>query len=246
MKILFTFFLLSSSISLAQKNMIAIIDDYSSPTSHGHRVTKSFTEYSGKLKFAPEIIELNINGHRELDLVSLVKIAIDLKVKVINLSFGYTSLGSVEFDMNEYRVLKKASDAGIWIIVASGNDGKELSQTHSVYPCMYKIENLVCVGAEENKKRVNSSNYGSLVYLFANGVSGRENKSSFSAPKVTQAIALFYENTFGRKFSRDYLAYSVVKEAKGEDLIFNLGQFESQIQYDRLVTTTVIKTRGPL
>ena len=127
-------------------------------------------------------------------------------------------------------------------------DGRltQLTSDHVVDHPDLRHQLLRCVGAEENKKRVNSSNYGSLVYLFANGTSGKENKSSFSAPKVTQAIALFYENTFGRKFSRDYLAYSVVKGTKGEDPIFNLGQFESQIQYDRLVTTTVIKTRGPL
>lgn len=228
---------LYSSLSLGVENKIAIIDDFSNSKSHGHLVSKSFSEYKGDLKFKPEVIELNIAASH-LSFSELIDLAISLKVKVINLSFESVGL---EYNYEDYRILKKASDSGIWIVVASGNYGQELKpKTNPVYPCMYRISQLVCIGASVKNKVWEKSNYGGWVFAYADGVLDKQIGTSFSAPKISQAIMLFYENSKNANFDKDYLITSFVKETS----IVDLRSYESQIKYELQTSSKALK--GPI
>jgi hypothetical protein len=236
-KVINLMFFLYTSLSFGTENKIAIIDDFSNSKSHGHLVSKSFSEYKGDLKFKPEVIELNVSASH-LSFYDLINLAIELKVKVINLSFESVGL---EYNYEDYRILKKASDAGIWIVVASGNYGQELKpKTNPVYPCMYRVSQLVCIGASVNNKVWEKSNYGSWVFAYADGVLGKQIGTSFSAPKISQAIMLFYENSKNAKFDKDYLISSFVKETS----IVDLRSYESQITYELKTSLKVFK--GPI
>lgn len=72
------------------------------------------------------------------------------------------SAGGQEASEEEYKVLKQISDMGVRIIVASGNNGRDLSDPiFNYYPAEYPLQNITVVGnLEKNKKRNISSNYG--------------------------------------------------------------------------------------
>lgn len=229
-------FLISFSLNSFGKSKIAIIDDYSKKDSHGHLVSKSFNDYSGKLKFSPEVIELNIGGGN-LSFNDLMNMAIDLNVNVINLSFESVGL---EYNYEDFKVLKKASDLGIWIVVASGNYGQELNlKKNPVYPCMYKIQNLVCVGASIGNKIWNKSNYGSWVFAYAEGTLDNMIGTSFSAPKVSQKIILFYENVLSPKFDKEYFISSFFENT----FVIDFERFENQLIQEKKYSQ--FSYRGP-
>lgn len=238
MKLLIT--LLFPLISLAAETKVAIIDDFSTPQSHGNKVSAVFSSYQGKLKFKPEVIELNSQNGGLLSFQELIQISIDLKVKVINLSFSDSILSPLEFSHDNYRILKKASDQGIMIVVAAGNDGWELVKNkHEVYPCMYRLPNLICVGSQKDGKINPMSNHGSWVYLYADGSYGKENMTSYSAPRVSQAIALFYDNSLFREFDRSFLAF-----LSNKDYVLSQTAVEENLLFEK--TRKVYSYRGPL
>lgn len=235
MKTLLLIFLFS--VKSFSQNKIAIIDDFSNEKSHGHLVVNSFNKYNGDLKFKPEVIELNIQN-KNISFKEFINIAIDMKVKVINLSFEEISY---EFNYDNFQVLKKASDSGIWIVVASGNYGLNLSPKSSpVYPCLYKISKLICVGASDNGKIWRQSNKGGWVFAFADGRLGNQVGTSFASPKVSQAIMLFYENVKSVEFDKEYIQNSLENQ-----LIFKLSKFENQIKYE-LLPLSYSSLKGPL
>lgn len=82
--------------------------------------------------------------------------AISEHVDIVNFSGG-----GQEPDAKEYEYFKRASDAGIKIIVAAGNDGKYLgSPCYGYFPACYRLPNMVEVGAINNKDYWIHSNYG--------------------------------------------------------------------------------------
>lgn len=97
--------------------------------------------------------------------IEAFKYAIQLKVDFINYSAGGNS-----FSMEEKKLIKKALDMGITVIVAAGNDGLDLS-THSYYPANHDSR-LVVVGNMKNSKERNvTSNYGPNVKVWEIGTS---------------------------------------------------------------------------
>jgi subtilisin family serine protease len=87
--------------------------------------------------------------------VECFKRALKEHVTIINYSAGGT-----ESNNEEYEVLKQVTEAGIKIIVAAGNNGKDLNSFH-YYPAKYSLQNLIVVGNLEKNGRKNlTSNYG--------------------------------------------------------------------------------------
>lgn len=206
---------------------VAIIDDFSHKSSHGNKVSEVFNSYQGKLKFAPEVVELNLSNTLSYDTEKMVRVATELKVNVINLSLGEMDIGHTEFNYKLYTALKQASDKGIWIVVAAGNDGKLLSAKEPVYPCVFKIERLICVGSSKNNKVNPTSNWGGVVSLFVDGTYKTENATSFAAPRLAQSIALFMENKPELKFEKDFLTYSL-----NDYQVFDYKEFEENLKFD--------------
>lgn len=86
--------------------------------------------------------------------VSAWEYAISLKPDLINFSSGGT-----EFSYQEEAVVKKALDSGIIVVVAAGNDGRELGKKYMYYPAVLD-KRLIVVGAvDSNNKKTETSNY---------------------------------------------------------------------------------------
>ena len=89
--------------------------------------------------------------------------------KVINLSMGNT-----ENDPVLKAAVQKASDAGIVIVAAAGNDSSDNDQ-EPTYPCSYKLANVLCVAAVDQKGQLASfSNFGkTTIHVAAPGANIR-------------------------------------------------------------------------
>ena len=119
-----------------------------------------------------------------------IRHAITLNVDLINMSLGGTSYSGIE-----QTVINEAYDAGIMVIAASGNDGR--NSIH--YPAAY--EHVISVAAtDQNNNRASFSNYGATVDLAAPGVdipsTGNDNSyqslsgTSVACPIVTGEAAV--------------------------------------------------------
>jgi thermitase len=93
--------------------------------------------------------------------ISSLKFAIKHKAKIINYSGG-----GPEFVESEYNVLKKAEKAGILVIVAAGNEGKNIdpligNEDNAYYPANYHLSNIISVASVDRGQEIlPSSNYG--------------------------------------------------------------------------------------
>lgn len=134
--------------------------------------------------------------------------AIQEKTNIINMSYA-----SDYFDKIEYDLIKKASDQGIIIIVAAGNDAQNLDEKCDVFPACYKhydknniIKNMYVVGSlKQDGEIADKSNYGKIVDFYTFGdnlVLFSNDKSvdyisgtSFAAPMVAGLISTLNYDT---------------------------------------------------
>ncbi len=94
-------------------------------------------------------------------IIKAIDDAIEQKADVIQLSLGWPR---AEDYREVHQAFKKAYDAGIIIVAASGNDGHDAQ----IFPCAYK--EVLCVGAiSMDGKLAPFSNYGGHVDLLAPG-----------------------------------------------------------------------------
>lgn len=90
------------------------------------------------------------NGDSFLNALRCFQLALEEKVDIVNFSsYGTTA------SFKEYLVLKQLSDRNIKIVVAAGNDGKDLN-IYGSYPAKYPLKNIIPVGNSNNL----TSNYG--------------------------------------------------------------------------------------
>lgn len=122
-------------------------------------------------------------------LIKAVDYAIEQQVDVINMS-----LGGYQRSKNEKAAYQRAMDAGIVVVAAAGNDGKQ----EYLYPASY--EGVISVASiNKNKERSPFSNYNDRVTLTApgnsialasdSGLCSTDSGTSFSAPMVSAAAA---------------------------------------------------------
>lgn len=123
--------------------------------------------------------------------------------KVIN----FSSSDSRFYGSHLQEWIKKNSDT--IVVVSAGNDGDNIDK-HPQYPCMF--ENVICVGAVNKNKKTSYSNYGKSVTLYAQGDYSEEVKgTSFSAPIISQAVALIkykYPSWDYSKVKKELLKYT--------------------------------------
>ena len=142
------------------------------------------------------------------DVALSIRYAVDNGAKVINMSFGK---GFSPHPEKVLEALKYASDKGVILVHAAGNDA-ENTDTIPHYPCQFlpgtdTIQNYLAIGASAMKKNkylpAFFSNYGKqTVHLFAPGyeiISTDPDSSyniasgtSFSTPLVSGVIALLW------------------------------------------------------
>lgn len=138
------------------------------------------------------------NNRGESDVSTVVRAidyAIAKKVDVINFSF----VGQFESEMF-HSAIKRAMNANILIVAASGNDeinkeGFDLTKNPTMYPTcfslVYKHSIIGVASLEEKGQKAHSSNYGSCVTLSAPGVSFYTTQVvNYEQPNYT----LFYGN----------------------------------------------------
>ncbi|MDZ4084608.1 MAG: S8 family serine peptidase [Bdellovibrionales bacterium] len=113
-----------------------------------------------------------------------VNYAVAQGADVINMSLG----GGGSLDLAFRDSIEAASDAGVIIVVAAGNSNVNVSNT-ATYPCSFTSENLICVGAVDQRyNRATFSNYSqTLVHIAAPGTNI---VSSALGPITEEAISL--------------------------------------------------------
>jgi thermitase len=118
---------------------------------------------------------------------------------VINISFA-----GPEYSQPLYDALKYANNAGIPVVCAAGND----NSNKKYYPASYDLPNVISVaGIDKNDKKVDSSNFGSMIDIAAPGTLLRttalngeyllKGGTSNAAPIVTGVIASMKAITLG-------------------------------------------------
>ncbi len=135
------------------------------------------------------------------DVLEAIDYAIDKGVRIINASY----VGDVP-SSEEYNAIKKAGDAGILFVVASGNNhvnGVNID-TDPVYPAAYDLSNIVTVAASDMDDNIAwFSNYGqqsvdvsapgvNIISLHAGGGYQFLSGTSMAAPHVSGLAALIW------------------------------------------------------
>ncbi len=180
-------------------------DDYHDINSHGTHIAGIII--NGNLEKDSVIVCNNVklysckyyypNEKYELDeTIKCFNRAIKLKVDFIN----YSSTGPNP-DINEKTVIQKASDLGIKIIAAAGNEGLDKLD----YPAGYDIENLIAVGNMSYKGELSPySNYvGGIVYDYGmNILSNDQYGLPLKMSGTSQAAAMYTHRLLLRKCSQ--------------------------------------------
>ncbi len=165
------------------------------------------------LKILPlKVLDSSGNGVIS-DVLEAIDYAIDKGVRVINASY----VGNTP-SQDEYNAIKKAGDAGILFVVASGNNlsnGVDID-TDPVYPAAYDLPNIITVAASDMDDNIAwFSNYGqqsvdvsapgvNIISLYPGGGYQFLSGTSMATPFVTGLAALIW--SIDQRFS-----YSQVK-----------------------------------
>lgn len=135
-------------------------------------------------------------------MIKAIRMATKQDVSAINISMSGSG-----FSDGEFQALKAASDKGIKIFVAAGNDMQRFTAEHcSVFPACYNVTNLITVaGVDHTGKLCDTSNYGyktvravgELVWLYRDE-DGREVRdhrcaTSFATPRALSSYVLRHQ-----------------------------------------------------
>lgn len=128
---------------------------------HGKQVVRTILDISPYV----EMYKYNYNPKTLKEFEEILEMVIETRPHIINVS----SSGTVSSE-RELSLFKKASDLGIVIVVAAGNEGREINNDFKPFPLSYKTPNIVSVGALDKKGEIASySNRGDEVDVYLNG-----------------------------------------------------------------------------
>lgn len=151
---------------------------------HGSNVIELITKKMDTNKYCIVSYKFWDASYKSEDTINFVNKALEnaikRKVAVINMS-----LYGAFYSTPEKKLIEKALDMGIAIVVAAGNDGYNLDVACISFPACYKFshKNFYVIGAKEEK----FSNYGAVVDSYENGTKQGELKLS----GTSQAAANF-------------------------------------------------------
>jgi cell wall-associated protease len=133
-------------------------DPFLDNNGHGTHISGIIQAGAKKINYCQIILKFYSKNSNEpenhlYNTIKAFRKAIKLKVDVIN----YSSAGS-DLSKNEVRVVKKALDAGIKVVVSAGNDGKPL-ELYPTYPGCSDSRIFVVAAKKRNGKRDLASNY---------------------------------------------------------------------------------------
>lgn len=184
---------LSASI-LPGYNFVDDNTDVSDVLGHGTMIAGKVAD-AGYIKILPLKVIGNDGYGSYSDLIEGIYYAVQQSAKIINMSLG------CQFESQALKeAIDYASAHGVLMIAAAGNNGLDMS----IYPAAYK--DVLAVGAlNSSNERLNTSNYGEYVDLFApgenisstylNGTYQTSSGTSLAAAIVTNAAAkLAYKN----------------------------------------------------
>lgn len=210
-QIIIVLFLIISTMSFdvthsVDRYKVAVID--SGITHNQLKDTKLCTKYGGEViderkhgQYIYDIVSRNMKSNqcayifkvfnnkneKNIKLMNRIVESIDrsiaLGVDVINMS--YAGYGYYE---NEVMAIRRALDAGIRIVVASGNNGRNLDEGCLVYPACYSKmlnnKNFIVVGSSNYTQ----GNRGKIVDMYVSGKYKGKVGTSFSAAYVTEQL----------------------------------------------------------
>jgi hypothetical protein len=173
-KFLYLLIMFISSPALC-KIRIAIIDDFSG---HGKIIYSLIHKNTDA-----EITKFDLTSKNPEQYYEFLKKIKNESFDILNLSLGH-----IDFDQQEYFLLKEISLNGTAIVTAAGNDNQRLGQRNKIFPCMLKISNLYCVGAGDSSK-AKDSNFGVGVSYFVSGKFNNEDATSYAAPRFSALLS---------------------------------------------------------
>lgn len=202
------------------------------------------------------LYSLNVDGKDGADLIDFmtaVNYAIQQKIDILNISMGIAQddllLPNEKLTENPlYLAVKKALDAGVIVVAASGNDGRNLVD----YPAA--IPGVVAVGSvTQNKALSYFSNTGTYLDLVAPGsnitslyyAGGTSTGSgtSFSTPHVTGLFALLkqaYPKETAKQLESRLYNNAVDLGVKGYDKVYGYGLAQIPVNI-QTATPSVVK-----
>lgn len=170
---------------------------------HGTRVADIIAEKLKDVEYCAIIYQMYTTTekdgpHAELkDEADAINMATGERVTAINLSFSGPDKAP-----EEIQALDWATQSGVTIFIAAGNEHKNLNYKCDVYPACHKFNRMIVVGMQdydEPKKHDKDSNYGRRVDVWAPGYSfdkedNFEHGTSFAAPRALADYILFLEH----------------------------------------------------
>lgn len=187
-------------------------DDVNDDNGHGNKMLSFIKQENSKAKVL-SIKALDKNGKGTItSIVAAIEYAIEQKVDIINLAVSAISK-SDNAVLSE--VIKKANDAGIQVVGAAGNNGKNVK-----YYIPGNIEDVIVVGsANKDGERQAFSNYGETVDFNVISDSTSEAASVFSAILARDGISTINSNiNTGNVFATDYIKPIIQNEVISIDV----------------------------
>ncbi|MGN8739529.1 InlB B-repeat-containing protein [Bilifractor sp. HCP3S3_D3] len=197
----------SSSYTFRSVSMIG--DDGVDKNGHGTNTAKWITEEAGKASIL-SIKALNDAGDGTVSSVyAAIQYAISQRVRVINLSLsGYAMNDSAAID----QAIRDAVSAGILVVGAAGNNGKNTS-----YFVPGRCADAIILGScDEDGKRLPSSNDGATVDYYVTSASTSEAAARFTGKLVKASFIAEDAVKTGGVFTKDGESLRNPEEEKGE------------------------------
>lgn len=157
--------------------------------------------HSLKITFANDSDTSMQQQYGSMQLAVALDQAIAGGAKIVNLSLTYNNKPDDNVAFAEQGIMSAAAQKGVLFVAAAGNDGINIDN-NLVYPAAYNVNNLIVAGSHTSSlQKANSSNFGSLVDVSAQGASIMVNDksgsvnyaggTSFAAPLIVSALSLY-------------------------------------------------------